>query len=171
MSQLIKCYKCDESIELISEKPAAFCPFCGVKLNEKIDSETTEVVNSDNVNTTMLNVNDNTVNNTINSQNLTLSNTQQQDLQTKAPQQKPTLYISYTTANYNVTMSVRILNAGYDNLYYNNQAFSYCLNPGIYFLQFRIGNRTYNRNINIMPGGFPIQIYCSWNGRANIVIR
>lgn len=160
MSQLVKCLKCDENIELISEKPAAFCPFCGVKLNEAVYNDT-KTVGVDNTNAP----------NTVNSQDLIESNTQQRNLQPQAPQPKPNLYISYTTANYNVTMSVRILNAGYDNLYYNNQAFSYCLNPGVYFLQFRIGNRTYNRNINIMPSGFPIQIYCSWNGRANIIIK
>ena len=160
MSQILKCTNCNKDIELISEKPAAFCPFCGTKLDGAIDN----AAGGSKANEPL----DNTAN-TVNCQDQTTINTRQ-NLQPQAPQQKPNLYISYTTANYNVTMSVRILNAGYDNLYYNNQAFSYCLNPGVYFLQFRIGNRTYNRNINIMPGGFPIQIYCSWNGRANIII-
>lgn len=78
--------------------------------------------------------------------------------------------ISYDTSMSSVQMTV-FLSDGSSVQFTSGKTKKFHLDPGHHLLTFQIGNRSYRRTLDIVPGGPAYKIECGWcDGRAYISI-
>ena len=81
------------------------------------------------------------------------------------------LVISYTSEHPRVYLIVSILATGASYQFVSGGSIALNLAPGIHPIDFKIGKRTYRRDILITPGGEPVRAMASWSrGTARIAI-
>ena len=81
------------------------------------------------------------------------------------------LVISYTSEHPHVYLIATILATGASYQFVSGGSMAFNLNPGIHPIDFKIGKRTYRRDILISPGGEPVRAMASWSrGTARITI-
>ena len=79
--------------------------------------------------------------------------------------------VSYDTSMTNVQMTLYLDDGSAPVLFTNGKSKKFHLEPGHHTLIFQIGNRSYRRNIEIIPGGPAYKAECGWcDGRAYISI-
>ena len=83
----------------------------------------------------------------------------------------PNLIITYYSEHPRVFLISTILATGASYQYSNGQSMAFNLVPGIHAINFKIGKRTYRRDILINPNQEPVRIAASWSrGTARITI-
>lgn len=81
------------------------------------------------------------------------------------------LAVSYDTSMSNVQMTLYFDDGSAPVLFTNGKSKKFHLEPGHHSLVFQIGNRSYRRDIEIIPGGPAYKAECGWcDGRAYISI-
>lgn len=81
------------------------------------------------------------------------------------------LVISYTSEHPRVYLIATILATGASYQFVSGGSMAFNLNPGIHPIDFKIGKRTYRRDILITPNGEPVRAMASWSrGTARITI-
>ena len=81
------------------------------------------------------------------------------------------LAVSYDTSMPNVQMTLYFDDGSAPVLFTNGKSKKFHLEPGHHSLVFQIGNRSYRRDIEIIPGGPAYKAECGWcDGRAYISI-
>ena len=83
---------------------------------------------------------------------------------------EPNLYISYTSVNPQVSMVIRLVSTNQKTTVISGQKLSFRLLPGNHVIVLKIGKINYNRTVYIPENNEPVNIYASWNGRAQITI-
>ena len=84
----------------------------------------------------------------------------------------PNLIITFYSEHPRVFLITTILATGASYQYANGQSMAFNLVPGIHAVNFKIGKRTYRRDILINPGQEPVRAVASWGGgtaRINII--
>ena len=82
------------------------------------------------------------------------------------------LAVSYDTSMTNVQMTLYLDDGSEPVHFTNGKSKKFHLEPGHHTLVFMIGNRSYRRNIEIIPGGPAYKAECGWcDGRAYISIN
>lgn len=82
------------------------------------------------------------------------------------------LIISYYSEHPRVFLISTILATGASYQYSNGQSMAFNLMPGIHPIDFKIGKRTYRREILISPNQEPVRVVASWGrgtARINII--
>ena len=82
------------------------------------------------------------------------------------------LIVTFYSEHPRVFLITTILATGASYQYANGQSMAFNLVPGIHAINFKIGKRTYRRDIIINPGQEPVRVVASWGGgtaRINIV--
>lgn len=83
----------------------------------------------------------------------------------------PNLVISYTSEHPGVYMITTLLSTGASYQYTHGQSMGFTLTPGIHSIDFKIGKRTYRRDVVIYQNTDPVRVLCSWaRGTARITI-
>ncbi|MBR6986565.1 MAG: hypothetical protein IKH82_00675 [Clostridiales bacterium] len=81
------------------------------------------------------------------------------------------LAITYDSSMSNVNMTVFFGGGSQPVLFTSGKSKKFHLEPGHHEIVFQIGNRSYRRSIDIIPGGAAYKVECGWcDGRAYISI-
>lgn len=84
----------------------------------------------------------------------------------------PNLIITYYSEHPRVFLITTILATRACHQYSNGQSMAFNLVPGIHAINFKIGKRTYRRDIFISPNQEPVRVVASWGrgtARINII--
>lgn len=81
------------------------------------------------------------------------------------------LVVSYSSEHPRVYLILTILATGASYQFVSGGSMAFSLSPGIHPIDFKIGKRTYRRDILINPSGEPVRAMASWSrGTARITI-
>ena len=169
----VKCPYCNQITGYDDSRPFAFCMLCGKKISlapQPANNQVSAPVN---------NPASVPVNNPVNVPVMASVNPAQ--VSYSAPVNAPAavqnyaggpnLIITYYSEHPRVFLITTILATGACHQYSNGQSMAFNLVPGIHAINFKIGKRTYRRDILINPNQEPVRVVASWGrGTARISI-
>lgn len=162
----VKCPYCNQITGYDDSRPFAFCMLCGKKIslapapaNNQVSAPVNNQVSAPVSNPVVAPVN----------------NPVSAPAGYTAPVQTypggPNLIITYYSEHPRVFLITTILATGACHQYSNGQSMAFNLVPGIHAINFKIGKRTYRRDILINPNQEPVRVVASWGrGTARISI-
>lgn len=149
MIKTMQCPGCGEVIRFDDTRPSNFCMTCGQRLYRDIKQDN--------------NPGQGPVPNPVERSFANPANFR--------PASQGNLIISYVSEHPRVNMTVTFVNTRSRDFFTNNQNRAYNLYPGIHLIDFKIGKRTYRREVSIYPNSRPVMVQASWRrGVARISI-
>ncbi|MCR4729665.1 MAG: hypothetical protein K5881_01920 [Saccharofermentans sp.] len=154
----VKCPYCNQITGYDNSRPFAYCMLCGKQISLAPQPANDPVSAPVNV--------------PVNQAPVTYS----APVSTQVPVQNyaggPNLIITYYSEHPRVFLITTILATGACHQYSNGQSMAFNLVPGIHAINFKIGKRTYRRDILINPNQEPVRVVASWGrgtARINII--
>ena len=139
----VKCPYCNQITGYDNSQPSAFCMMCGKQISLGAPA--------------------------VNNVQPTVPVTYQMPVQTLSG--SGNLIISFSSEHPRVFLISTILATGESYQYSNGQSMIFNLVPGIHSIDFKIGKRTYRRDLIIPPNGEHVRVHASWaRGTARITI-
>ena len=157
----MKCPSCAGTMNFDDSRDFMFCPYCGNKVANLAQQ---------------ININ----------QQVTVSGTVNY-VQDRS--NDPNLYISFNTSDPTIVMETKIVSdntnapsnafvgmvsklvpPGAKHTYVNGQTMSFHLSQGPHRIVFKIGKKSYNKDIVIPPSNSPVRIYASFSKKPQITI-